>query len=168
MAPPVESVSERLARWSLIDPLTGCHIWLGGVSTGGYAKIKVFGRTRKAATVAYELTKGPVPTGLVIDHKCHHPNCINPDHLEAVTQSENLRRRRAFSRYKGNTCKRGHSLPPLEERNKNGSCPICYAEYQAEWKSNNKQYEVDYREANKDRINANRRAKRALARKERF
>lgn len=46
----------------------------------------------KAHRVAYELINGEIPSGLVIDHLCRTRHCINPDHLEAVTQKENVRR----------------------------------------------------------------------------
>jgi hypothetical protein len=40
----------------------------------------------------YEMINGPVDESLDIDHLCRNPRCINPEHLEAVTHSENLRR----------------------------------------------------------------------------
>lgn len=40
----------------------------------------------------YERFVGPIPEGLHLDHLCRNPGCVNPDHLEAVTCKENLRR----------------------------------------------------------------------------
>ena len=40
----------------------------------------------------YELERGPIRDGLVIDHRCRRPGCVRPDHLEAVTNWENVRR----------------------------------------------------------------------------
>lgn len=164
-----EPVAEMMQRLSIPEPNTGCLLWQGKIGTGGYAYIAYREETgkrlhRKAATVALELAGRPRPERLEVDHICRNRECVNPDHLRWVTHSDNLKYRKPFSRYKDNLCKQGHVLPPSEDRNKNGSCPICYAEYQANWKAKNKQYEVDYREANKDRINANRRARRARAR----
>jgi len=133
-----EPVADMMARLSLPVPECGCHAWLGKFGTGGYAYASYrLGKrrlTRKAATVAYELKNGQVPEGLELDHLCRSVWCVNADHLQAVTHSENLRRRLPFARYKGGVCKQGHALPPLAARNKNGSCPICYKLYQRAYK----------------------------------
>lgn len=71
----------------------GCMLWLASrTTTGGYGCFGVAGKTRRAHRVAYELTFGPIPNGLVVDHLCRVRHCVNPDHLEVVTQAENHRR----------------------------------------------------------------------------
>jgi uncharacterized UBP type Zn finger protein len=52
----------------------------------------VDGKWVYAHRVSYEAANGPIPEGLVIDHLCRVAACINPDHLEAVTQRENMLR----------------------------------------------------------------------------
>jgi hypothetical protein len=70
----------------------GCWLWTGSLNNKGYAQLGVAGRVRSAHRVAYELFKGAIPDGLQIDHLCRVRQCVNPDHLEAVTQSVNIRR----------------------------------------------------------------------------
>lgn len=70
---------------------TPCWLWrhAGGV---GYGTARVGGRTVNAHRLAYEAFVGPVPEGLELDHLCRVRRCVNPNHLEPVTRSENMRR----------------------------------------------------------------------------
>lgn len=71
----------------------GCWIWQAHKSKAGYAKVKDdFGRQAYAHRLTYELSHGPVPDGLQLDHLCRNTSCVNPEHLEAVTAKENVRR----------------------------------------------------------------------------
>lgn len=71
------------------DP-SGCWLWTAKIGRNGYGR---YAEAELAHRVAYELWKGPIPAGLEIDHLCMVKHCVNPDHLEAVTHAENLRRR---------------------------------------------------------------------------
>lgn len=87
-----EPIELRLEKHSMPEPNSGCHLWFGALNRDGYAEVWADGRTRKAATVAYELENGPVPEGLVLDHLCRTRCCVNPAHLEPVTSKENTAR----------------------------------------------------------------------------
>ena len=89
-----KTIVERLAARTVVDPATGCHLWTGPLTHNGYARPSGVDRTKRvmAHRLAWEIANGPIPAGLTIDHLCRVRHCINPDHLEAVTIQENLRR----------------------------------------------------------------------------
>jgi hypothetical protein len=84
----------------------GCWTWTGARTTDGYGRFSITvepGRYRhvKAHRWSYEHTIGPIPDGLTIDHhdqRCRNRACVNPDHLEPVTRTENIRRAAAHRR----------------------------------------------------------------------
>lgn len=76
----------------VVNAETGCWDWQGRVNRYGF-----FG-PRQAHIVIYEHFRGAVPAGLQLDHLCRNTRCVNPDHLEPVTQAENNRRAREARR----------------------------------------------------------------------
>lgn len=140
-----QTLAERF--WAKVDwrEPDECWEWQGSLQRHGYGHIyigKIDGskRFRSAHRVAYELEVGPIPDGLVLDHLCRNPICVNPSHLEPVTQRINLLRgetvpaRRAAKTH----CKRGH---PFDEENtridKKGRrvCRTCASDRQRERKA---------------------------------
>lgn len=74
--------------------VTRCHIWQRWINPiTGYGK-GWNGGQMSAHVAIWERLHGPVPDGLVLDHLCRVHECVNPDHLEPVTISENVRRGR--------------------------------------------------------------------------
>ena len=79
----------------------GCLIWDGCTDPDGYGRIVVCGQPKRAHRVAYELMYGPIPAGLTLDHLCRVTRCVNPLHLEAVTNRVNvLRGRLCWNRWR--------------------------------------------------------------------
>lgn len=76
--------------WRKVDVAdSGCWEWNGGLWGGGYGRFVLDGRHVQAHRWAYEALVGPIPDGLQLDHLCRNRRCVNPDHLEPVTNREN-------------------------------------------------------------------------------
>lgn len=73
---------------------TPCHVWTKWLTPLGYGRDMVDGKLVYAHRDAYIRAYGPIPPGLEIDHLCSVRACVRPDHLEAVTHWENVRRAR--------------------------------------------------------------------------
>lgn len=88
-----QAVLQRFA--AKVEVTGGCWLWIGARTRTGYGNFNAgAGRTVLAHRFAYEVRFGPIGRGLVVDHLCSHPSCVNPDHLEAVTYEENAERSR--------------------------------------------------------------------------
>jgi HNH endonuclease len=108
---------KRADFWTWVDkngPLwqdTPCWVWTGGLA-GRYGRFQRNNKRQAVHRMAYEELVGPIPEGLEIDHLCRNPACVNPDHLEAVTHAENVRRGVSTPPPppRKTHCKRGHDL----------------------------------------------------------
>lgn len=100
---PTDETERFWSKVTRTNDRDGCWLWQGQLNKAGYGHFRrtvapgVY-KTVKAHRHAYQLTRGPIPDGLTLDHLCGNPACVRPDHLEAVTRSENLRRRHARTR----------------------------------------------------------------------
>lgn len=98
----------RLERfWARVDKSGDCWLWTGSRSGNGYGRLWLNKHMIYAHRFAYELLVGPIPEGLQIDHLCRVRHCVNPAHLEPVTQGVNIRRGRNWQREKSH-CPQGH------------------------------------------------------------
>ena len=109
-------LSSRLDDGGMPLPWSGCTIWMGAVDAAGYGRInfgKKFG-AQFAHRLAYMLAKGPIPERMTIDHRCRVRCCINPAHLEAVSNRENILRGVgwAATNARRTHCANGHEFTP--------------------------------------------------------
>lgn len=85
---PTAAVIARLfARLEITDG--GCWEWQGARDERGYGRIKADGRPQWVHRLAFVIFNGPIEAGEVVHHTCHNTSCVNPDHLETLSHSEN-------------------------------------------------------------------------------
>lgn len=106
--------------WSKVDRSGDCWLWMGTRGPSGYG----YYSGRRAHRLSYEDMVGPIPDGLVMDHLCRNPPCVNPAHLEPVTTLENTRRGIWHTK---THCVRGHEFTPENTRLDNGVHRVCRA-----------------------------------------
>lgn len=71
---------------------TPCWLWLGALNKKGYGHITRQSRHLQTHRLMWEQLRGPIPTGMQIDHLCKVRACCNPDHLEPVSPLVNVHR----------------------------------------------------------------------------
>lgn len=89
-----------------------CWNWKAGFNSNGYGEFWNGFRSMPAHRYSFETFRGRVDDGLVLDHLCKNKNCVNPNHLEAVTTKENNIRGDGFAGVNSRKthCIRGHKL----------------------------------------------------------
>ncbi len=137
-----EALKARLFWLKVAKQENGCWLWTGQ-TLRGYGRTS--GSNKFAHRAAYVMVKGPIPAGLTIDHLCRNHGCVNPAHLEAVTNRENILRgdSRSAQNARKTCCKRGH---PFDAENTyirpnriGRQCRACHAAYQRDKRERKKQ-----------------------------
>lgn len=138
-----------------VDRTGDCHVWSGPLNDKGYGVIRFppSQRTVGAHRVSWLLDRGPIPEGMVLDHLCMNPVCVNVAHLEIVTQSENVRRAIAHHQaagtgrwsHLGDVCRKG--IHEMTEENRYAirkagvfrgyTCRACTRESNRLWRAAN-------------------------------
>lgn len=93
----MDAIVERIKSRCIPITESGCFIWQGA-TTKGYGQVSIGGKLFYTHRIIYEHFRGPIPSDLCLDHLCRVTVCVNVDHLEPVTNLENLARGRKFRR----------------------------------------------------------------------
>lgn len=106
------TLNQRFDRFVSPEPNSGCWLWLGTVTNGGYGIMRINGATRPATHISLQLNGTPRPHSEAFAcHKCDNPSCVNPKHLFWGTQNDNMADQRGKGRHWATVklyCKSGH------------------------------------------------------------
>lgn len=120
--------------WNKVNKTDTCWLWTGALRSKNspYGFLRMAGKNKLSHRYAYEQIKGPIPSGLTLDHLCKNKICVNPEHLEPVTLSENVKRAagwlkaikvRVANKLAKTTCLKGHEYDG--KNSKQRTCSIC-------------------------------------------
>ena len=123
---------EILDKRTAVNEETGCWEWTGHLNNQGYGAATFGdGVPYLAHRASYTRHKGPIPQGSVLDHLCRNPACINPEHLDPVSDQENVRRGMSpgAKALRRDECLHGHPYPEfLQIAQGRRRCTACSAE----------------------------------------
>lgn len=127
--------------WARVKKSEGCWEWAGSISVYGYGQFQPSrGKNYRAHRLAYELSIGPIPDGLVLDHLCRNRSCVNPDHLEPVASGTNILRGVGPTAQNAaqTHCKQGHPFDSTGSRGER-RCTACDNAKTSAWSKEKRQ-----------------------------
>lgn len=104
-----------------------CLLWTGPLDRDGYGGFYLRGATRRAHRVAWFDANGEVPEDFVVNHTCRQRSCVNPQHLQVITATENAMKDSTSPAYVNSqktTCPKGHEYDAIEV-SKNRRARVC-------------------------------------------
>ncbi len=127
---PEWTPAERRRFIGYIKPTpNGCWSWTGRTIKTGRGYFQARNKRIIAPRVSYSMFVGIIPDALVVMHSCDNPNCVNPSHLVAGTQLQNIADRDAKQRNRRShfRCVNGHEFTPENTRlyGPNGNWRMC-------------------------------------------
>ena len=127
-----ELTPEDLTRfYPKIKKTNNCWIWLGSKNSVGYGQFDINKKKYLTHRISFQTNGGILDHTLELDHLCHNPLCVNPEHLEQVTHQEINQRGDLFNRKKKH-CPKGHLYDEITSQGHRG-CSICRVKYMREY-----------------------------------
>ena len=122
-----------------VPHLGPCWLWTGGKDSDGYAVFKVDGVSVNAHRWYYQIVNGELKSFIHLDHLCRIRHCVNPEHLEPVSNQENLLRGLTFQAFNSQKthCPRGHeynSTNTYITKGNTRACRVCQRLHQISYK----------------------------------
>lgn len=113
-------------KWTKVGD---CHLWQGPLDKDGYGTFYFRRKNRRAHRVAWYLLHGEVGSEMVINHTCRNRNCVNPQHLQRITATENALKDSSSICYVNSQkthCPRGHEYDGVYKNQR--ICKTCERE----------------------------------------
>jgi len=122
--------------WEKVQKGNDCWEWTGHHCAKGYGRCWFEGKVRQAHRVSYQMIVGEIPAGMTLDHTCRNRGCVNPAHVEPVTNKVNVLRGNSMpaQNHRKTHCAYGHEFTDentyIRVNGAGRECRECRREYQ--------------------------------------